>query len=88
MTGGDLIRQLRGKDLGSRLLVSQNMLRRQEDDFLDDITRKDAEKALGLPVIPVEADGFELWDAICGRAEETTPAVKETEETEYYRYNR
>ena len=88
VTGKDLIRQLQGKNLGSRLLVSQNMLRRQEDDFLDDVTRKQAEEALGVPVIPVESDGFQLWDAICGQTEEL-PAVKppETEETEYYRYN-
>ena len=88
VTGEDLLRQLQGKALGSRLLISQNMLRRQEDDFLDDISRKDAEKALGLPVIPVEADGFELWDAICGAAAAPQPPGKEPEETEYYRYNR
>ena len=66
VTGRDLIRQLQGKDLGSRLLVSQNMLRRQEDDFLDDVTRREAGEALGVPVIAVESDGFLLWDAICG----------------------
>ncbi len=89
VTGKDLIRQLRGKDLGSRLLISQNMLRRQEDDFLDDITRQEAEEALGVPVIPVESDGFLLWDAICGLAEAEPPEEPpEPEETEYYRYNR
>ena len=89
VTGKDLIRQLQKKDLGDRLLVSQNMLRRQEDDFLDDVTRKEAEQALGVPVIPVESDGFLLWDAICGQ-EENNPAIgtPDMEETEYYRYNR
>ncbi|MCR5135654.1 MAG: DUF512 domain-containing protein [Oscillospiraceae bacterium] len=67
ITGGDLIRQLRGQELGDRLLISQNMLRRQEMDFLDDVTLEQAETALGLPIIPVESDGFVLWDAICGR---------------------
>ena len=88
VTGKDLIRQLQGKDLGSRLLISQNMLRRQEDDFLDDVTRKEAEEALGVPVIPVESDGFLLWDAICGQAEAPQTPEKESEVTEYYRYNR
>jgi len=89
VTGKDLIRQLRGKDLGSRLLISQNMLRRQEDDFLDDITRQEAEETLGVPVIPVESDGFLLWDAICGVTEAEPPEEPpEPEETEYYRYNR
>ena len=68
ITGRDLIRQLRGKDLGDRLLISQNMLRREERDFLDDVTLLEAEKALGVPVIPVESDGFALWDALCGQA--------------------
>lgn len=49
ITGGDLIRQLRGKDLGERLFISQNMLRRQEMDFLDDVTLEEASAALGLP---------------------------------------
>ena len=89
VTGKDLIRQLRGKDLGSRLLISQNKLRRQEDDFLDDITRQEAEETLGVPVIPVESDGFLLWDAICGVTEAEPPEEPpEPEETEYYRYNR
>ena len=89
VTGKDLIRQLRGKDLGSRLLISQNMLRRQEDDFLDDITRQEAEETLGVPVIPVESDGFLLWDAICGVTEAEAPEEPPgPEETEYYRYNR
>ena len=87
VTGKDLLRQLQGKDLGSRLLVSQNMLRRQEDDFLDDVTRKQAEEALGVPVIPVESDGFQLWDAICGLTEAPPPPEREPEDTEYYRYN-
>ena len=33
---------------------SQNMLRRQERDFLDDVTLQEAEEALGVPVFPVE----------------------------------
>ncbi|MEI3084719.1 MAG: DUF512 domain-containing protein [Oscillospiraceae bacterium] len=37
ITGGDLIRQLKDKPLGERLFISQNMLRRQEMDFLDDV---------------------------------------------------
>ena len=86
ITGQDLIRQLRGKELGDRLLISQNMLRRQEMDFLDDTTLLQAETALGIPVIPVESDGFALWDALCG----ITPgpvSPSSSEETEYYAYN-
>ncbi|MBQ9664450.1 MAG: DUF512 domain-containing protein [Oscillospiraceae bacterium] len=87
ITGGDLIRQLRGKELGDRLLISQNMLRRQERDFLDDVTLREAEDALGVPVVPVESDGFALWDALCGVIEESSPSPAPSEDTEYYPYN-
>ena len=87
ITGQDLIAQLRGKDLGERLLISQNMLRRQELDFLDDTSLAQAEEELGVPVIPVESDGFALWDAVCGLAPEpSVPHIPE-ESTEYYVYN-
>ena len=88
VTGQDLIRQLTGKELGDRLLISQNMLRRQELDFLDDIRLSEAEQALGLPVIPVEADGFALWDAFCGKIPESAERPPEwIENTAYYLYN-
>jgi putative radical SAM enzyme (TIGR03279 family) len=89
VTGQDLIRQLRGKELGDRLLISQNMLRRQERDFLDDTTLAEAQEALGVPVVPVESDGFQLWDAVCGLPPESSAPVppEQTENTEYYRYN-
>ena len=35
VTGGDLIKQLRGRRLGERLLISRAMLRSGEDVFLD-----------------------------------------------------
>ena len=89
VTGGDLIRQLRGKDLGDRLLVSQNMLRREERDFLDDVTLEDAREALQVPVFPTETDGFALWDAICGVLPEAATAAKDSGSSSdgFYRYN-
>ena len=38
LTGGDMIEQLKGKPLGERLLLSQNMLSAGEEVFLDDVT--------------------------------------------------
>ncbi|MCR5088976.1 MAG: DUF512 domain-containing protein [Oscillospiraceae bacterium] len=87
ITGRDLIRQLKGKELGERLLISENMLRRQERDFLDDVTLRQAEEALGLPIWPVASDGFALWDSICGLREEAHSALDFEEATEYYKYN-
>lgn len=66
ITGGDLIDQLRGKELGKRLLIPVNMLRHGEDVFLDDVTLVQVEEALGVPVTPVNQDGFDLCDAIFG----------------------
>lgn len=64
VTGQDLIAQLRGKELGERLLLPVNMLRHGEDVFLDDVTLAEVEQALGVKVIPVNQDGFDLCDAI------------------------
>ena len=64
VTGGDLIAQLKGRDLGERLLIPINMLRHGEDVFLDDITLSDVERELNVEVIPVNQDGFDLCDAI------------------------
>ena len=45
------------------------------------------EAALGVPVVPVEADsGFDLVDAILGLPVET-PAYALPPEDDYYRYN-
>ena len=87
VTGQDLIRQLRGKDLGQRLFISQNMLRRQEMDFLDDVTLEEAVRALGVPIYPNEADGFALWDAISGEMLPELKSPRAGEVTEYYPYN-
>lgn len=64
VTGGDLIAQLKGRELGERLLIPINMLRHGEDVFLDDITLDDVARELNVEVIPVEQDGFDLCDAI------------------------
>lgn len=66
ITGGDLICQLRGKQLGNRILIPQTMLRHGEGVFLDDITLQDVERELGVPVRPVMQDGYELLLAMLG----------------------
>ena len=87
ITGQDLIAQLKGRDLGERLFISQNMLRRQEMDFLDDVTLEQASAALGVPIYPNEQDGFALWDAISGLLPEVKLPERDGPETEYYPYN-
>ena len=88
ITGGDLINQLKGKDLGERLFISQNMLRREEMDFLDDVLLEEASAALGVPIYPIEQDGFNLWDAISGDAlPEVKLPVRNPETEHFYKYN-
>ncbi len=92
VTGADLIEQLKGKELGERLLIPINMLKHQENVFLDDVTLEAAEAALGVPIIPVEQDGGALADAIfgwdpCGEVEEDGVQWVDPEDDDYYCYN-
>ncbi len=87
ITGGDLIAQLKDKELGERLLISQNMLRRAEMDFLDDVKLEEASAALGLPIYPIEQDGFALFDAVCGELPELRLPVREENNEQFYKYN-
>jgi putative radical SAM enzyme (TIGR03279 family) len=64
VTGGDLIAQLRGRDLGDEVLFPAAMLRRDGDKFLDDVAVEDVAEALSVPVTPVEVDGFALLAAL------------------------
>lgn len=64
LTGQDLLAQLRGKPLGSCLLLPENVLRSGEDVFLDDMSVKELEKALQVPVNIVKSSGHDFVDTI------------------------
>lgn len=66
ITAQDLISQLKGKDLGDNLLLSQAMVRRDSDVFLDDLTIGDVEGELNVVIRTTPSDGYELLDAIMG----------------------
>lgn len=66
ITGGDLIAQLKGKELGARLLIPVNMLRDGEGVFLDDVTLGDVRRELNVEVVTVEQDGGALLRAMAG----------------------
>jgi len=67
VTGNDIIAQLEGEDLGSKLLIPQNMLRHGEEVFLDDVTVTGLSERLGVPVRIVKQDGADLLQALSGR---------------------
>lgn len=64
LTGGDIRDQLKGKNLGSVLLLPENVLRSGEDVFLDDLQVGDLEKALQVPINIVKSSGYEFVEAV------------------------
>ena len=51
VTGGDLLKQLRGRELGDALLLPDVMLRREGDIFLDDVSLEELSEALQIQII-------------------------------------
>ena len=66
VTGGDLIRQLKGRPLYDELLIPSSMLRREGDLFLDDCSLQEVEDALGVKVTPVGGEAESLLRALTG----------------------
>lgn len=64
LTGQDIENQLRGKALGEKLLLPENVLRSGEDVFLDDITVEELEKSLQVKVDIVKSSGRDFIDAV------------------------
>jgi putative radical SAM enzyme (TIGR03279 family) len=61
--GNDIVEQLKGKKLGSALLIPDVMMRDGDDCFLDDMTPADLEKNLGCKVIVIEDTPWGILDA-------------------------
>lgn len=64
LTGEDIMAQLKEQELGSVLLLPQNVLRSGEDVFLDDMTLSQMESALQVPVDIVKSSGQDFVNAI------------------------
>ena len=60
MTGQDIIKQLKGKELGQTLYLPENLLRSGEDYLLDDVRICDIERELGVEVGISKCDGHDL----------------------------
>ena len=69
LTGQDIIKQLKGRDLGTMLYLPENLLRSGEDYLLDDVKVSDIERELGISVgiagcggrdLACELFGFEI----------------------------
>ena len=60
ITGQDLKKQLKGADLGEKLLLPCHMLRSGEEVFLDDVTVSELSEYLQIPIEIVDSDGAVL----------------------------
>jgi NifB/MoaA-like Fe-S oxidoreductase len=60
LTGQDIIKQLKGKAIGSDVFIPECMLKRDEAVFLDDVTLEQLEKELGAKVTVCKEDGSDL----------------------------
>ena len=58
--------QLKDKDLGTELLLSSAMIKRDSDIFLDDYTISDVEKALNVKIKLSPNNGRDLLALILG----------------------
>ena len=60
ITGQDLKKQLKGAQLGDKLLLPCHMLRSGEEVFLDDVTVSELSEYLQIPIEIVDSDGAVL----------------------------
>ena len=64
LTATDILEQLKDKPLGDKLLLPGNLLKADEDIFLDDITLEEFQKTLQVPVDIVKSNGTDFFNAI------------------------
>ncbi|WP_092323486.1 DUF512 domain-containing protein [Butyrivibrio sp. YAB3001] len=60
LTGQDIMKQLKGKELGEMLYLPENLLRSGEDYLLDDVHVPEIEKELEVPIGISKCDGHSL----------------------------
>lgn len=64
ITGSDLKAQLSEHGVGDRLLIPVNMLRSNEQVFLDDVTVDELSETLQVPITVVKSSGQDLLNAL------------------------
>ena len=64
LCGSDIIGQLKEKDLGEELLLSESMFKSDCDILLDDVTKEDIEKSLGVRVSIVRNTGYDFVSSV------------------------
>lgn len=64
LTGGDIVNQLKHKELGEKLILSSSMLKDDEDIFLDDMKLKELEKKLNIKTVITSWEGTDFIEKI------------------------
>ena len=64
LTGGDIVAQIKDKELGDAVFLPCNCLKADEDIFLDDMTLNEFQNALQVPVIIVQSSGMDFLDSL------------------------
>lgn len=64
LTGQDIIAQLKNRDLGEELFLPSNVLKADEDIFLDDISLKELSDSLQVPVNIIQSEGEDFVNKI------------------------
>ena len=63
LTGRDIINQLKDKDLGDEILISENLLRADTEVLLDDVTVSELSEKLGVKV-RIVSNGYDLAEKL------------------------
>ena len=74
LTGKDICEQLKEKELGDRLYLPENLLKADEDILLDDMTLKELENTLQIPISIVKSSGEDFIRSVL---EQPTPVSDE-----------
>ena len=64
LTGHDILNELRGKKLGEKLFLPENLLRSGTDVLLDDMTLSQISSSLNIPVGIIKTDGMDFLEKI------------------------
>ena len=67
LTGQDIVKALKGRELGDEILLAGTMMKAGEDIFLDDMTLEDLSQALHTPARRVPNTGDALLMAVLGQ---------------------
>lgn len=70
LTGTDIVKQIKDKELGDVIYLPENVLRSGEDVFLDNMHLNEVSEALQVPVDIVKSSGCDFIDNLLGVSEQ------------------